>query len=218
MINNIHDKLVLQGADSMDEKELVTMLLGSGSDQAETERIVEALFSECGNLGSLRRLNLSRLRMIGGMGVRRAEKIVAALELGRRVALLDSAEKRVITSNEDVVAMMRPMLQDLLHEECWAIYLTSTNGVLEQMRISQGGVQATVVDTRCVVKRALELLAPKIILVHNHPSGMAKPSAQDVALTTKIQQAAQLFDIELIDHVIVSSEGSYSFRSAGQLK
>lgn len=218
MINNIHDKLVLQGADSMDDKELVTMLLGSGSDQAETERIVGALFAECGNLGSLRRLNLSRLRMIGGMGVRRAEKIVAALELGRRVALLDSAEKRVITSNEDVVAMMRPMLQDLLHEECWAIYLTSTNGVLEQMRISQGGVQATVVDTRCVVKRALELLAPKIILVHNHPSGMAKPSAQDVALTTKIQQAAQLFDIELIDHVIVSSEGSYSFRSAGQLK
>lgn len=218
MINNIHDKLVLQGADSMDDKELVTMLLGSGSDQTETERIVEALFAECGNLGSLRRLNLSRLRMIGGMGVRRAEKIVAALELGRRVALLDSAEKRVITSNEDVVAMMRPMLQDLLHEECWAIYLTSTNGVLEQMRISQGGVQATVVDTRCVVKRALELLAPKIILVHNHPSGMAKPSAQDVALTTKIQQAAQLFDIELIDHVIVSSEGSYSFRSAGQLK
>lgn len=218
MINNIHDKLVLQGADSMDDKELVTMLLSSGSDQAETERIVEALFAECGNLGSLRRLNLSRLRMIGGMGVRRAEKIVAALELGRRVALLDSAEKRVITSNEDVVAMMRPMLQDLLHEECWAIYLTSTNGVLEQMRISQGGVQATVVDTRCVVKRALELLAPKIILVHNHPSGMAKPSSQDVALTTKIQQAAQLFDIELIDHVIVSSEGSYSFRSAGQLK
>lgn len=218
MINNIHDKLVLQGADSMDDKELVTMLLGSGSDQADTERIVEALFAECGNLGSLRRLNLSRLRMIGGMGVRRAEKIVAALELGRRVALLDSAEKRVITSNEDVVAMMRPMLQDLLHEECWAIYLTSTNGVLEQMRISQGGVQATVVDTRCVVKRALELLAPKIILVHNHPSGMAKPSAQDVALTTKIQQAAQLFDIELIDHVIVSSEGSYSFRSVGQLK
>ncbi|MBO5216550.1 MAG: DNA repair protein RadC [Alistipes sp.] len=217
-MNNIHDKLVLQGADSMDDKELVTMLLGSGSDQTETERIVEALFAECGNLGSLRRLNLSRLRMIGGMGVRRAEKIVAALELGRRVALLDSAEKRVITSNEDVVAMMRPMLQDLLHEECWAIYLTSTNGVLEQMRISQGGVQATVVDTRCVVKRALELLAPKIILVHNHPSGMAKPSAQDVALTTKIQQAAQLFDIELIDHVIVSSEGSYSFRSAGQLK
>lgn len=218
MIKEITDKLLSRGATSLSERELLTLLLEHTADEKQVEHFVDAIYAECESLGTLRKTSLQRLRMVGGMGLNRARLILSAIELGRRVTLLDADKARVIMRDEDVVNMMRPMLQELKHEECWAIYLSVANGVLDKMCISRGSVQHTVVDVRQVVKRALELLASKIILVHNHPSGMAKPSSQDVALTTKIQQAAQLFDVELIDHVIVSSEGSYSFRSAGLLK
>ena len=83
--------------------------------------------------------------------------------------------------------------------------------------MSQGGVTGTVVDHRIVVKRALELLATQLILIHNHPSGTAEASPQDKVLTERIAQAAALFDIRLLDHIIVARAGSFSFRSAGLL-
>ena len=103
------------------------------------------------------------------------------------------------------------------YEECWCLFLTSSNRIIERMRMSQGGIQATVVDHRLIVKRALELLSTQIILVHNHPSGSAEPSGQDKVLTQKIARAAALFDIRLLDHLIISSEGDFSFRQAGLL-
>ena len=83
--------------------------------------------------------------------------------------------------------------------------------------MSQGGLQATIVDHRLIIKRALELLTPRIIVLHNHPSGCATPSAADVEITRKIKSAAALFDIELLDHIIISSSEHYSFKSNGQL-
>lgn len=98
-----------------------------------------------------------------------------------------------------------------------AIYLTSSNRIIEHCRVSQGGVQATVVDHRLIVKRALELLATQIILVHNHPSGTAAPSDADRTLTIRIRDAAALFDIRLTDHIIIAREGEFSFRRASML-
>ena len=110
---------------------------------------------------------------------------------------------------------MRPQLERLQYEECWALYLTSSNRLIERQRISQGGVQGTVVDHRLVVKRALELLSTKLILVHNHPSGAAEPSAADRQLTARLKEAAALFDIRLLDHLILAREGDFSFKRAG---
>ncbi len=109
---------------------------------------------------------------------------------------------------------MRPLVDALPYEECWALYLTSSNRVIERMRVSQGGVQATVVDHRLIVKRALELLSTQIILVHNHPSGAAEASEQDRHLTRRVADACRLFDIKLLDHIVIARSGdSYSFRS-----
>ena len=85
------------------------------------------------------------------------------------------------------------------------------------MRISQGGVQSTIVDHRLIIKRALELLSTQIILVHNHPSGAALPSSADKHFTQRVKEAAALFDIKLLDHIIISAEGNYSFRKEGIL-
>ena len=91
--------------------------------------------------------------------------------------------------------------------------MTSSSRVVERLKISQGGVQATVVDNRLIFKRALELLASRMLIAHNHPSGSAEPSQADIALTNRIRAAAELFEIQLIDHIIISATDSYSFKS-----
>ena len=210
-MKEIADKMLARGAEALSDCELLALLTGD-------DLTAEALLSASG--GSLVRLaaeDMARLRMVGGLGLRRAQLLAAAVELGRRVAASRAQEADSITTSDDVVRLFRPQLERLAHEECWAVYLTASNRILERQRVSQGGVQSTVVDHRLVVKRALELLATQLILIHNHPSGTAEPSAQDKVLTERIAQAAALFDIRLLDHIIISREGDFSFRRAGLL-
>jgi DNA repair protein RadC len=155
--------------------------------------------------------------MVAGLGAKRTERIQAATEIGYRIASSNRAIEDSISSSEDVVRTMRPLLKELKHEECWAIYLTNSNRIIERTRISQGGIQATVVDHRLIVKRALELLSTRIIIVHNHPSGSATPSGADFDITKRIKDATLLFDIQLLDHIIISASESYSFKSNGKL-
>ncbi len=203
--------MLARGAGALSDCELLTLLVGD-------DRTAEALLSASG--GSLVRLvaeDMARLRMVGGLGLRRAQLLSAAVELGRRVAASRAQEADSIATSDDVVRLFRPQLERLSHEECWAVYLTTSNRILERQRVSQGGVQSTVVDHRLVVKRALELLSTQLILIHNHPSGTAEPSTQDKVLTERIARAAALFDIRLLDHIIISCEGDFSFRRAGLL-
>ena len=209
-MQDIHEKISLRGIEVLSDEELLFALLG---DRA----LAEELLRECGSLAGIAAMQPSRLRMIGGLGNKRTEQILSAIEIGRRVASANRAIEDTISSSEDVVAAMRPLLKELKHEECWAIYLTNSNRIIERCRISQGGVQATVVDQRLIVKRALELLSTRIIIVHNHPSGSATPSGADFEITKRVKEATQLFDIQLLDHVIISASESYSFKSSGKL-
>ncbi len=212
-MDSLNDKMALHGAEALSDAELLTVLTGD-------ETTAEALLKEVG--GSLARLNAldqSRLRMVGGLGLRRARLLAAAAEYGRRTAAKQPVEAdRIVRESNDIVRIFRPQLESLPYEECWVVYLTGSNRIIEQRRISQGGLQATVVDARLVVKRALELLAAQMILIHNHPSGAEEPSTDDRMLTDKIVQAAALFDIRVLDHLIISREGDYSFRRAGLIE
>ena len=211
-MKNLHNKLLSRGAASLSDAELLAMLVESSGDARDPQQIAEGLLRECGSLQGVARSELGRLRMVEGIGMRRAERLVVAAEIGRRVAMTSSAEVVSISTDADVVRLMRGQLESISHEECWVLYLTSSNRLIEHQRVSQGGVQATVVDHRLIVKRALELLSTQIIMVHNHPSGAASPSEADKVLTRKVAEAAALFDIKLLDHIIISKEGSFSFR------
>ena len=211
-MKNLHNKLLSRGAASLSDAELLAMLVESSGDARDPQQIAEGLLRECGSLQGVARSELGRLRMVEGIGMRRAERLVVAAEIGRRVAMTSNAEVVSISTDADVVRLMRGQLENISHEECWVLYLTSSNRLIERQRVSQGGVQATVVDHRLIVKRALELLSTQIIMVHNHPSGAASPSEADKVLTRKVAEAAALFDIKLLDHIIISKEGSFSFR------
>ncbi len=214
---SLHDLLQLRGAASLGDAEMLSLLMEDGAE-GSLERAKDLLEACGGTLAGIGRSELARLRMTAGVGLKRASRLVAAAELGRRMVALESAEAvQQITSSEDVIRLMRPRLAELGHEECWVLYLSSSNRVVEQMRISQGGVQATVVDHRLLIKRALELLATQLILIHNHPSGSAQPSEPDKELTRRVVEAAALFDIRVVDHLILSRGDSYSFRAHGAL-
>ena len=214
-MKNLHDRLRSRGAGALTDEELLALLIEAEDDSRDPKSIAGKLLSSCGSLAQIAHTDLSRLRMAEGLGLRRAERLTIAAEFGRRIARSTSRDVECITSDKDVARIMRPIFDGMSHEECWALYLTTSNRLIERQRISQGGVQATVVDHRLIVKRALELLSTQIILVHNHPSGAAEPSTADKTLTRNVKEAAALFDITLLDHIIISSEGNFSFRGEG---
>lgn len=217
-MKNRLDKITSRGAAALTDEELIAVVVADNQLDDDAVAMAKSVVSECGNTHELARIDLARLRMVAGMGRLRAARLKAAVELGRRVSSSDSLAEERITSDMDVVRIMEPSLASLQHEECWALYLASSGRILERMRISQGGVQATVVDCKLIIKRALELLATQIVLVHNHPSGSAEPSRQDMELTERVAEAAKLFDMRLLDHVIIAHGAHYSFRAKGLIK
>ncbi len=201
-MKNITDKLQSRGAQSLSDEELVAVVAAESlTDDRAVTMAAEVLKESGGSLMRFAEVDVQRLRMVSGMGRLRALRLVAAAELGRRVAAAEASVQDMVQSDGDVVRIMEPLLGLLQHEECWALYLASSGKVLDRVRISQGGVQATVVDCKMVIRRALELLATQIVLVHNHPSG-----------------SAELFEIRLLDHVIIARGAHYSFRAHNLVK
>lgn len=218
-MKNLTDKLISRGAEALSDVELVAAIVAEdGSDDRALDVARELLASTDGSLLRLTTTDVQRLRMLSGLGLRRAMRLKAAAELGHRVASAAATAHDIVSSDADVVRIMEPLIGGLQHEECWALYLASSGRVLERMRVSQGGVQATVVDCKLILKRAIELLATQIVLVHNHPSGSAEPSRQDMELTERVSEAAKLFDIRLLDHVIIARGAHYSFRGHNMVK
>lgn len=199
----------------MSDRELLTILL---DDMPNVEECVDRLLMRYNNsLRAIVEQDVTHLRMVEGIGIKRACRIAASTEITRRALSDTTAHLRKITSSNDVITHFKPLMSTLLHEECWILYLTSSNSVIERQRISSGGIGATIVDHRLIIKRALELLATQIIMVHNHPSGTATPSQEDTTLTQKVKLAAEVFDIKLLDHIIIGKTEEYSFLGAHAL-
>lgn len=212
----VREKLIARGVENLSDAELISILIQDGRIPAlpTAERFLESFG---GDLASLPSAGMQRLRVTGGLGIKRAAVVASAIELGRRCMAGQSAAPTVISSNDDVIAMFRDQMSRLGHEEFWVVYLSAANTVIDKARVGQGGVSGVSVDHKLIVKRAVELLSSSMILVHNHPSGIARPSDDDRQLTAKVAAAAALFDINVLDHLIITAGSSFSFRAAGLL-
>ncbi len=207
----IREKLIVSGAEKLSDAELLAVIIREGTDALSAVELAERILADFGgSLSELASAGVARIRRAAGCGTVRAVSIAAAAELARRITAEKSLAVNTIASKEDVIRIFAP-LADLPHEEFWVLYLTSGGRIIDRAKVSQGGVSGTVVDYKLVVKRAVELLASSLILVHNHPSGVARPSRDDASITETIRNAASLFDINVVDHIIVSSAGAYSF-------
>ncbi len=211
----LHNKLMARGLSSLSDGELLALLL---DDVANNEAVADRIMASCdGLLSRLSTQEIARLRMIEGVGLKRAQRIVVAAEWGRRCAAEMAEDQFEVHSSDDVLRLMGQSMRQLDHEEFWILHLNSQNRIVEEQCIARGGVDIAAVDHRLIIKRALELLATRLVIVHNHPSGSADPSHEDMALTQKIKSAAALFEIDLIDHIIISKEDNFSLLSANML-
>jgi len=137
------------------------------------------------------------------------------MELGRRRSGTQQVEKTSIKSSETVFNLFHPLLSDLEHEEFWLLMLNRANRVIGRFKVSQGGLSGTVIDTRIILKKALDNLASSIIVCHNHPSGNLQPSDADVKITEKLKKAAEILEIKLLDHIIIANKSYFSFADEG---
>ncbi|AGY52917.1 hypothetical protein BRDCF_p290 [Bacteroidales bacterium CF] len=210
------EKLVAKSAASLDDSELIAIILGSGTKGVTAVDLARELLSSCNNnLRELSRLSVDKLTSRFGIGPAKAITLTALFEIARRYSLTENRTQAQIQSSSSAAGLISPILRDLSHEECWVLYLNRANKLISKERLSIGGVSATVVDIKIVIKNALEKLASSLILVHNHPSGNAKPGENDKVQTRLLKEAAALFDISLLDHLIIAGDEYFSFADDG---
>ena len=212
------EKLLSKTPAALSDSELLAILIRSGtSDLNAVELAKQVLNLGKNNLQELSRLTIPELMKIKGIGKAKAITIAAALELGRRRQIALSLDRPLVKNSREVAGYLQVMLRDLRHEVFGVIYLNSAGKILLDEIISQGGLTSTVADPRLIFKKALMEEATSLILYHNHPSGSLRPSKPDKELTLKIKEAARYLDIKLMDHIIVSEEGYFSFADQGLL-
>ena len=207
------EKMMKRGAQALSDGELLAILLRSGTSRASALELSQTILRDAdGRLTVLAGQSVSRLSANPGIGPSKAVTVLAAFELGRRLIAEDnSREYQQIMDPESIYRIMIPRLKGLSHEECWVMYLDRAHHPLSIERLSSGGGAATVIDNRMIVRRALELHADVLVLVHNHPSGSPRPGKADIEMTGRLKKAAGQFDIRLLDHVVVSDSCYFSF-------
>ncbi len=206
------EKMLSKGCASLTAAELIAILIRSGSiEKSAVDTAREVLGLAGDRLGNLARMNPEQLQKVSGIGQAKALSIMAAAELGRRIAAEPAEPMPAIKDSKVIAAMMIPLLGGLQHEECWVLYLNRANRLTGKECISKGGISATVMDIKMIVRRAVDRLASGIILVHNHPSGNCLPGRNDIEETAALREAAAYFDISLVDHLIIAGNKYYSF-------
>lgn len=207
------EKLRLRGAKSLSNAELLAILLGSGTGGKNVLEVSQELMvSAGGRLTLLGAMPLEQLMQQKGVGEVRAIGIAAALELGRRCfEEMSMVDKRAVTSPELVYRVMIPVMKHLDHEESWALYLNRNNYLIGKEMITVGRMETTLIDTRRIVRKAIEKQCSQVVLVHNHPSGQALPSQADIRQTDILRKALAAVEIGLMDHIIVCEDSFFSF-------
>ncbi|PCI06997.1 MAG: hypothetical protein COB73_08980 [Flavobacteriaceae bacterium] len=212
------EKLLRKGKAVLSDAELVAILIGSGNRSESAVDLSKRILASVGNnLNALAKLSVNNLIEFKGIGEAKAISIITALELGRRRRLEEALVRPKMNSSKAVFEIMQPIIGDLQHEEFWVLYLNNSNAIVSKIQLSKGGITGTLVDTRLLFKKAMEVSAVAIILAHNHPSGTLNPSVADKKLTQKIKVAGATLDIKVLDHLIITEKAYFSFADSGEL-
>lgn len=212
------EKMMQKGVQALTNAELLAILIQNGTkNKSALDLAKELLAYSHQELNELAKLGIKTIMTIKGIGQAKAIILIAALEIGRRKQLDSAIKKKHIRNSKDAAALLAPLISDLPHEAFCVIYLNTANKVLHYEQISTGGLAATIVDIRMIMKNALQWLASGLIIAHNHPSGNLRPSREDRQITQKLTEAAGLLDIKLNDHIIIGGNSYFSFVDEGIL-
>ena len=212
------EKLMARGEAALTNAELLAILIGSGTRQKSAVELMQDILRVCdGKLSRLSKMSVTELMAFNGIGEAKAITLKAAAEIGRRRTMERADDCTQMANASQVYDYMHPLMQDLPHEEFWAILLNNSSRIIKRTRISTGGLTATAVDLRMVLKEALLADATCIIVCHNHPSGQLHPSRDDQLLTERLHSALNQINIKLLDHVIITDGTYYSFAEDGKI-
>ena len=212
------EKFLAKGAGALGTEELIAIILGSGTTKKNAVELSRELLDAAENdLHRLSKFSLEDYKEFDGMGVAKAVSIMALFEFSKRYQTEKSLPLPQIYSSSAAAENISPLLKDLPHEECWVMYLNRSNRLISKEKVTSGGVSSTVLDVKMILKRAMAKLATSIILIHNHPSGNKKPGKDDIIQTKRLVDAAKLCDISILDHLIITQDGYFSFSDDGAI-
>ena len=212
------EKALQKGVASLSNAELIAILVRIGNADETVVQLAQRIVNlVSNNLNTLGKLSIKELMKLKGVGEAKALAIAAAMELGRRKVDAEPEKRESIRSSYDAFRLFYPILCDLLHEELWVALTNNASKVIEKVRISQGGAGETTADIRLIMKDAINTVCHGIIVCHNHPSGNLQPSSQDDMLTSRLKTIAQLMNIQLLDHIIISDNKYYSYADEGRM-
>ena len=213
--NDPRIKLKESGLTSVTDAELLSLFFRK-DNEFPIDKAQNLLEHVKHNLHTLARMSFADIEL-AGVSESSALYVGAALELGRRRNFQEAMENQQIRGSNDAANYIRPLIGDLHHEEFWVMYLNRRNSIIFSNKLSQGGMTGTVIDVRLVLKSALEKYATSMIFAHNHPSGNLDPSDADKKITRQLKEAAAIMEIPVIDHIIVTQSGYFSFADEGLL-
>ena len=212
------EKAKKHGFSALSTAELLAILVGSGSAGESVVELCRRMLLQFDNkLYLFARQSIKDLMKFRGIGEVKAIELLAAMELARRYQSEEFLEMPQVTNSDDAYRCLRPLMQDLDHEEIRILILNRDKRVTDRRRISVCGTSAAVGDVKIIFREALEHRADSIILAHNHPSNNLTPSAADNNLTDQVKKGCQAVGVDLVDHIIVSRSGYYSYNDQSRL-
>lgn len=209
------EKLLSQGARALSDAELLAILIGSGTADETAVDLMRRVLADCGgSLQALGRMKLDDFTAYKGVGPAKAVTLMAACELGNR-RVSEPVERKKVSSSRDVAEFFLQRLSELPHEECHLLLLRNNMTIIDSCLVGRGGITESAVDIRLILEQAIRAHAVSIALCHNHPSGSLVPSTYDKQLTKRLAEACRIMQIRLLDHIIVSDQGYFSFNDEG---
>ncbi len=200
------EKLILRGAQSLSNSELIAILLRTGTKGKSVIEVAQTLLRQ-NNLALLATKSIESFTKSDGIGKDKAATLVAAFELARRIKSDDKwFSQKKITSPEDLAEIFIPILRDEIKEKFIVVCLNTSNQIIKFDIISIGNLNSSIVHPREVFKVAVDNNSANIFLVHNHPSGNPEPSKEDISITKRLIEAGKIFDIPILDHLIIAGD------------
>ena len=206
------ERLIKYGKENISNNELIEIILKSGTRNYGIKDISHNILTKVNNISELKDIELTALEQVEGMSKIKAIELVAAIELGRRVYSSDKYERLVkLTNPNTIIDYFHDEYKDVKQELFYVVYLDNQKNYLSKKLLFKGTVNYSLVHPREIFKEAYLLSASYIICLHNHPSGDATPSKNDIELTKKIKEIGLLHGIPLIDHIVIGDNNYYSF-------
>lgn len=205
---------IQQGSFSLADVELLSLIIANSSPEKANEK-ARMLLSKS-NIHDLGKLSVADLKRLG-LTEQESNRVVACYEIARRKQASPATKRPKISTSRDAFNIVGHLISDLSIEEFWVVFLNKNNEVTGKKKASVGGMAGTVVDPKVIFGLAIDAKAAAIIVFHNHPSGSLQPSAADIATTKKLKEGGAFLEIPVLDHLIISEQGYYSFADQGML-